>query len=529
MRGPQLRASLGVERGELTCAGALKHEPAGRRQRAAVRLSGPLDAPDLALLDRIPGDQPPIGVGQHLIRIERRIAAEVRAEIGPHSDRIERLGRAVDERRAVDRQVDPARLRAIRHRMPGVHAVRIMSGQKRLARLVIARLGSLDGTAGLEIDMRCPCDLGDLLRGDQLAAGRVEDIKETVLRRLHQHAPLDPVDDEIRDCDLLRRRVVPRFARRALVVPDVGAVIRIERDDRGQEQVVALALAAERMVPWRAVAGADVEQIELGIIGHRVPHGAAAADPPPLAAPSLCGHLENRALEALRRIAGHGIEAPRELAGCRIVGRHVAAHAELGAAVADQHLAFDDTRRAGDRIGLAAVDGVDVPHGRAGRRIERNQPAVDRADIDLALPHRDPAVDDIAARIDRPAARHFGVVAPQRRARDGVERLDLAPRGRDVEDAVDHQRRGFLAALGVEVRIPCEAELADVLRRDLIERAEALLGIGAPMREPLAGLAIGVEQPLGIDVPRDIRSVGGRGVERGMKAEDDPPNRCEPE
>ena len=38
------------------------------------------------------------------------------------------------------------------------------------------------------------------------------------------------------------------------------------------------------------------------------------------------------AFEALRRIAGHRVEAPRQLAGLRVVGAHVTAHAELRAA-----------------------------------------------------------------------------------------------------------------------------------------------------------------------------------------------------
>src|SRR5690606_17287485 len=112
---------------------------------------------------------------------------------------------------------------------------------------------------------------------------------------------------------------------------------------------------------------------------HRIPYGAAAADLPPLAAPRLGGHLEDRVLEPVFWVARHGVEAPRELAAVRIVCRDVTAHAELRAAVADQHLAFDDARRAGDRIGLRAVDRVDVPQLVAGGRVEGDEPAVERA------------------------------------------------------------------------------------------------------------------------------------------------------
>ena len=252
------------------------------------------------------------------------------------------------------------------------------------------------------------------------------------------------------------------------------------------------------MVPRRAVADADIKQIELGIVRHRVPDGAAAAERPPLAAPRGGGHLHRGVLEAVGRIAGHGIEAPCELAGVGVVGRDVAAHAELGAAVADQHLAFDDARRAGDRVRLRAVDGVDVPELLSRGRIERDQPAVERADEDLAFPQRDAAIDDVAASVDGPFAGHFGIVGPQRLARRRVEGVDFAPRGRDVENAVRDQRRRLLAATRVEVGEPREPELADGFPVDLFERAETLLAVGSPVRQPLSRLGVGSDQASGV-------------------------------
>src|SRR5690606_37224275 len=73
-------------------------------------------------------------------------------------------------------------------------------------------------------------------------------------------------------------------------------------------------------------------------------------------------------------------------------------------------------------------------------------------------------------------------------------------RSSDLEDpAVDQQRRAFLAARGVEVGEPGEAELADVLGVDLVERAVALLRIVAPVGDPVGGISGGVDQPLGVD------------------------------
>ena len=82
-----------------------------------------------------------------------------------------------------------------------------------------------------------------------------------------------------------------------------------------------------------AIARADVDEIRLRVVDDRVPDGAAAAELPPFAVPRLRGHRHGFALEAVGGIAGHGEEAPRELARLGVVGGDVAAHAELCAAV----------------------------------------------------------------------------------------------------------------------------------------------------------------------------------------------------
>ena len=85
--------------------------------------------------------------------------------------------------------------------------------------------------------------------------------------------------------------------------------------------------------------------------------------------------------------------------------------------------------------------------------------------------------------------------------------LHVAPRRRHVQHAVDDERCRFLRAADVEVAVPGEAELADVARVDLGERAEALLAVGPAGRDPLARLGVGGHEPLRID--------GGGGGRRG--------------
>src|SRR5262249_51961408 len=77
--------------------------------------------------------------------------------------------------------------------------------------------------------------------------------------------------------------------------------------------------------------------------------------------------------------------------------------------------------------------------------------------------------------------------------------LHQAPRGRRVQHAVDHQRRGFLSAIGIEVGIPGEAELLRVVGRDFGQRAEALLAIGASIAQPVRTVAVGGAHPFCID------------------------------
>ncbi len=305
---------------------------------------------------------------------------------------------------------------------------------------------------------------------------------------------------QIREHDVLSRGEVPRLARRRLVVPHVLAGVRLERDDRAQEQVVAAARAAVLLIPRRAVAGADVQQIELRVVRHRIPDRAAAAELPPFAVPGLRGLREDRRFERLRRIAGHGVEAPQHLAGLRVVRGDVAAHAELGAAVADDDFALDDARRAGDGVCLRLIDGHHGPHFVAGRGVERDETAVERAEEQLAFVRSDAAIDGVAARLHAGFARHFRIVLPQQLAARGVDRLHLAPRAGGIQHAVDDQRRGFLAAMRVEVDEPREAELLDVAGVDLRERREALLRVRAPVREPVAGILVGLDDARRIDL-----------------------------
>ena len=73
----------------------------------------------------------------------------------------------------------------------------------------------------------------------------------------------------------------------------------------------------------------------------------------------------------------------------------------------------------------------------------------------------------------------------------GIDRDDLGPGGGGVENAVDHDRRGFLAARGVQLDDPGRLQLGDIAVVDLRQIGEALLQIGAAVGQPIIVVAHG--------------------------------------
>ncbi len=98
-----------------------------------------------------------------------------------------------------------------------------------------------------------------------------------------------------------------------------------------------------------------------------------------------------------------------------------------------------------------------------------------------------------------PVPRHLRVIAPELFASSGVQRIDDAPGTRDVHAAIDDDRRCLHAAPCRHVEIPGESQSVDILLVDLCQRTEALLVIGAPMRQPVGRVGISSNQALGGD------------------------------
>ena len=90
-------------------------------------------------------------------------------------------------------------------------------------------------------------------------------------------------------------------------------------------------------------------------------------------------------------------------------------------------------------------------------------------------------------------------MAPEQLSAGSVHGLDHTPCAREVENAVDGERRRFEPALGFEIECPGEAKIVDGLRIDLSEGAIAFLGIGASVGEPISGFRIGSNDSLTVD------------------------------
>ncbi len=261
----------------------------------------------------------------------------------------------VDEAQIVDRDVHHSPARIERHRHPVVRAAR--SGERRpgFAALTEARLRVLLRPPGLRVQC-CPVHLGIGFGREELTGGAIEDVEEAVLGRLHQHLTRLAVDLQIGEHDLLHGRIVPTLSGGFLEMPDVFARVGTHGNDRSDEQVVATAGATHRAVPRRAVVRSEVQQVELGVVSHRVPDGSAPAHLPGSRIPRrtrfALQHLVGRRAIGLARLARHRVEAPDLLAGLGLIGADEAARLVLRPGAADDDFALHDTRRARDRVRL---------------------------------------------------------------------------------------------------------------------------------------------------------------------------------
>ena len=302
--------------------------------------------------------------------------------------------RRVDGRCFERGNVDEIFVRMIGHRVPVVTAKRTRHHNRRRSGFVDPCLWIEDRTP-VFINPFGP-SLRDVRLGrNKLARRAVEHIKEPVLGRLHQDLTLLTLDLHIGKDNVLCRGVVPSLTRGCLIMPDIFARIWVQSDNAGEVKVVALsgAVLARRAigaVPGAPIANPDVEEVKLCIIGHGVPNGAAAANGIGASEGFHIPSFSSR-FEVVGRVISlgpvrYGVEAPQLAAILDIVSCDITAHAEFCAAIADDDLAIDDARRAGDGIGHVLVDGNNFPIDLARLTVERDKPPIKRAKEKVVTP-----------------------------------------------------------------------------------------------------------------------------------------------
>ncbi len=196
-------------------------------------------------------------------------------------------------------------------------------------------------------------------------------------------------------------------------------------------------------------------------------------------------------LEPLLRIPRRGEEPPGQLAGVGVKGGDEATYAEIGAAVADDHLALHHPRRAGDGVVGLAVGGVGLPD-LAAAGVEGEQTAVQRADEHLALPEGHAAIDRLAAAHPQPVGRDLWIEHPQFASRPAIEGVDDAIGGADVEHPIDHERRRLDAAARIAQRgLPGQSQPRQRFGVNLAKGREPLFVVGPPRRQPVVAVPAG--------------------------------------
>ena len=158
-----------------------------------------------------------------------------------------------------------------------------------------------------------------------------------------------------------------------------------------------------------------------------------------------------------------------------VVRGDVAAHAELGAAVADDDLALDDARRAGDRVALASDRRSRTDHdfvaGRAHRARSSRPSSVPTKSLPSHAATPRLTTSQQAFTPSRPAPSDRIATAACRSRRRAP--APCSTRWWRTCTPSTTERRRFLAAMRVEIEEPREPQLLDVARVDLRRAARS--------------------------------------------------------
>ena len=220
---PQHLAILGIDRPEVAMQVAGEHQITTGGQRATIERQVFLDAPDLLLLDRIPGNE--------FTEISARafLGREFSTEV-EHAALVRDITDRPVHADVVGRHIDEAGSRIIRHRLPVLAADQVWTDV--LCRM--ARAGTLVGifnrAHGLDVPRLRPVGRRhEFLRRQNLAILAIGNEEESVTISLHQGRHGFSIDFQIGEDVLVDAIIVPGIGRCGLDVPLDLAGVRIER------------------------------------------------------------------------------------------------------------------------------------------------------------------------------------------------------------------------------------------------------------------------------------------------------------
>jgi len=287
-----------------------------------------------------------------------------------------------------------------------------------------------------------------------------------------------------------------------LEVPVELSRVGVEGDDGGDVEVDAGSralghpVARRPVIQWRRVAGAPVDQVQVGIVGARHPP-AAAAGLPRVATPRRLG---------LRILgAADGPELPPLLARLRIHREDPSPGGPLAGLRPDQNHVLDDERRAGEPDGLLlGVDELALPDLFAALDVQREQASVDGAHVHVAVADGETAVVRHVSLTGLQLHVDLGVVEPQDFPRGAIQGPHAAVRPGHVDDSVHRERRPLQSVFrrrhpGLED--PGDLEIPHVGAVDLPQRAVAPRVIGSVVGEPAIRILLGVDESTRVDGP----------------------------
>ena len=337
--------------------------------------------------------------------------------------------------------------------------------------------------ATLIVETLDPGLLHESLGEQELARAAVQQIIEPIAVGPGHHLALLSAKLAVEQDRDLGRVPVVGVVRRELIVPLELSGIGIDGEHGAGVKIVAGAEIAVVVRP--RIARSPIDEIQIRVIGAVVPGGG------PAGLPRIAGPGSEAGLAGLR----DGVEAPEMLAGGRVVGVEESGNAVLAASHSDDELIFDDQgcARGGVATGLGVVVHLGLPQLAAGLGVHGDHVHVERVHEQAISKYRQAAVHAPAA--IECARRILMTVGPQDAAGERVERVNLVLRPGQVHDAVDDERRGLELLLVPSLEQPLDVEVLDVLRRDLIEAAEAPAIVAVRIGEPVSGLLIGLEQP----------------------------------